>query len=65
MRMWTSLSELVSKPTYPPEPRPARSAPVAYPSPPEAEVDPADSVPSFHVPKSEKARSKEALKYSL
>ena len=59
------MSELVSKPTYPPEPRPARSAPVAYPSPPEAVVEPAESVPSFQVPTEEKARSKDALKYSL
>ena len=52
----------MSKPTQPPEPRPARSAPVAYPSPPEAVVDPGDSVLSFQVPTEEKARSKEALK---
>ncbi len=60
--MRTSLSEAVSKPTQPPEPRPARSAPVAYPSPPEAVVEPGDTVLSCQVPTEEKARSKEALK---
>ncbi len=60
--MRTSASEAVSKLTYPPEPLPARSAPVAYPSPPLAVVVPGFSSPFTHVPVPEKARSNVAAK---
>ncbi len=64
IRACTVAPRRASNPTHAPEPRPARSAPVRYPSPPEEAVPPGWTVPSCHVPVLVNARSKVAVKNS-